>query len=96
MVGATLGSQIPAGIKPFNYKLNSPLWWASCVIVYSEAILGDYGPEAQTQVTPNSMFQCASNFKGFLLCYKIKKVINQVKFKIYWLIPQRGSYNEMG
>lgn len=67
MVGATLDSQIPAGIKPFNYKLGTVLSGGLPVtIVYSEAILGDYGPEAQTQVTPNSMFECASNFKRFL------------------------------
>lgn len=59
-------------------------------IVYSEAILGDYGPEAQTQVTPNSMFQCASNFKGFLECYGTKKVINQVKFKYIGGYPRKA------
>lgn len=60
MVGATFGSQIPAGTKPFNYKLclNSSLSGGLPVtIVYSEAILGDYGPEAQTQVTPKAILK---------------------------------------
>lgn len=58
------------------------------MIVYSQTTFSDHG----------FVSQCGSSFQfPELLCFcRTEKIINPVKFSIYWWVHQRGGYSKEG